>query len=132
MTGRETAHPQPWIEVQDRALIARARAGDAAAMDRLIEQVSRFRPDEGQRVLPGGGRERGPHPGGPDRVLQGRARLPHRPRIAARRIVTTDADERLAWLLVIATIPVGLTGVLFEHTFRILFAKPAPPQRSSS
>ncbi|HEY7917100.1 MAG TPA: undecaprenyl-diphosphate phosphatase [Acidimicrobiales bacterium] len=33
-------------------------------------------------------------------------------------------DERMAWLLVVATIPVGLTGFLFEHTFRTLFAKP--------
>ena len=33
-------------------------------------------------------------------------------------------DERMAWLLVIATIPVGITGLLFEHTFRTLFAKP--------
>lgn len=35
------------------------------------------------------------------------------------------ADERIAWLLVVATIPVGLTGFLFEHTFRTLFAKPS-------
>ena len=34
------------------------------------------------------------------------------------------ADERIAWLLVVATVPVGLTGLLFEHTFRTLFAKP--------
>ena len=34
------------------------------------------------------------------------------------------ADERIAWLLVLASIPVGLTGYLFEHTFRTLFAKP--------
>jgi undecaprenyl-diphosphatase len=34
------------------------------------------------------------------------------------------ADERIAWLLIIATIPVGLTGFLFEHSFRTLFAKP--------
>ena len=34
------------------------------------------------------------------------------------------ADERIAWLLVVASIPVGLTGYLFEHTFRTLFAKP--------
>jgi undecaprenyl-diphosphatase len=47
-----------------------------------------------------------------------------RPSIAARRIVTTDADERLAWLLIIATIPVGITGLALEHTFRTLFAKP--------
>ena len=38
----EAAHPQPWIEVQDRALITRARAGDAAAMDRLIERYRGF------------------------------------------------------------------------------------------
>ncbi|HEV7147212.1 MAG TPA: undecaprenyl-diphosphate phosphatase [Pedococcus sp.] len=47
-----------------------------------------------------------------------------RPSLAARRIVTRDADERLAWLLVVATIPVGITGLLLEHTFRTLFAKP--------
>lgn len=46
------------------------------------------------------------------------------PSIAARRIVARDADERLAWLLVIATIPVGITGLLLEHSFRTLFAKP--------
>ncbi|MCU1695311.1 MAG: undecaprenyl-diphosphate phosphatase [Mycobacterium sp.] len=47
-----------------------------------------------------------------------------RPSLAARRLVTTDADERLAWLLIIATIPVGITGLALEHTFRTLFAKP--------
>jgi len=47
-----------------------------------------------------------------------------RPSIAARRLVVRDDDERLAWLLVIATIPVGRTGVLLEHTFRTIFAKP--------
>lgn len=39
-----------------------------------------------------------------------------------RRIRT--AHERLIWLLIIATIPAGLTGLAFEHTFRTLFAKP--------
>jgi undecaprenyl-diphosphatase len=47
-----------------------------------------------------------------------------KPSLAARRIVARDADERLAWLLIIATIPVGITGLLLEHTFRTLFAKP--------
>lgn len=47
-----------------------------------------------------------------------------RPSLAARRLVTRDADERLAWLLIIATIPVGITGLALEHTFRTLFAKP--------
>lgn len=42
--------------------------------------------------------------------------------LKTRRIETSD--ERLAWLIVIATIPVGITGLLFEHTFRTLFAKP--------
>jgi undecaprenyl-diphosphatase len=44
--------------------------------------------------------------------------------VSARRIVARDPDERLAWLLVIGTIPVGITGVLLEHPFRTLFAKP--------
>lgn len=47
-----------------------------------------------------------------------------RPSLAARRVVVRDADERLAWLLVIATIPVGITGLALEHTFRTLFARP--------
>jgi undecaprenyl-diphosphatase len=42
--------------------------------------------------------------------------------IAGRRI--DSADQRLAWLLVIATIPVGIAGLAGEHTFRVLFAKP--------
>lgn len=33
---------QPWVEVQDRALIDRARAGDQAAMDRLIDRYRGF------------------------------------------------------------------------------------------
>jgi undecaprenyl-diphosphatase len=44
-------------------------------------------------------------------------------RSLARRRVETD-DERLAWLIVLATIPVGLAGLIFEHTFRTIFAKP--------
>ncbi|SHM92483.1 undecaprenyl-diphosphate phosphatase [Actinacidiphila paucisporea] len=39
------------------------------------------------------------------------------------RTVTTST-ERLAWLLVVGTIPVGITGLALEHTFRTLFAKP--------
>lgn len=33
-------------------------------------------------------------------------------------------DERMAWLLVVATIPAGITGLAFEHLFRVTFAKP--------
>jgi undecaprenyl-diphosphatase len=42
--------------------------------------------------------------------------------IADRRLETPD--ERLAWLLVVATIPAGITGLLFEHELRTVFAKP--------
>jgi undecaprenyl-diphosphatase len=41
-----------------------------------------------------------------------------------RQASAVDSDERLAWLIVVATIPVGITGVLFEHVFRTAFAKP--------
>ncbi len=44
-------------------------------------------------------------------------------RTLVRRRIETDA-ERLAWLIVIATIPVGILGLAFEHQFRVLFAKP--------
>ena len=43
--------------------------------------------------------------------------------LTKRRIDTPD--ERLAWLLVIGTIPVGLTGLVLEHTLRTVFAKPS-------
>lgn len=43
--------------------------------------------------------------------------------ISKRRIETPD--ERLAWLLIIGTIPVGITGLLLEHVLRTVFAKPA-------
>lgn len=35
------------------------------------------------------------------------------------------STERLAWLIIIATIPVGITGLALEHLLRTLFAKPA-------
>ncbi len=34
------------------------------------------------------------------------------------------SDQKLAWMLILATIPVGLAGVLFEHEFRVLFGVP--------
>ena len=39
-----------------------------------------------------------------------------------RRIGTVY--ERMAWLIVVATIPVGLMGLALEHALRVLFAKP--------
>jgi undecaprenyl-diphosphatase len=41
----------------------------------------------------------------------------------ARGRAVTD-HERLAWLIVVATVPVGILGIVFEHQFRVLFAKP--------
>jgi undecaprenyl-diphosphatase len=37
----------------------------------------------------------------------------------------TTSTERLAWLIVVGTIPVGITGIALEHVFRVLFATPA-------
>jgi len=42
--------------------------------------------------------------------------------LRTRRVETST--ERLAWLIVVATIPVGITGLVLEHAFRTLFAKP--------
>jgi undecaprenyl-diphosphatase len=42
--------------------------------------------------------------------------------LRTRRIETPD--QRLAWLLLVATIPAGLVGLLLEHTLRVVFAKP--------
>jgi undecaprenyl-diphosphatase len=53
------------------------------------------------------------------RILRGLATS-----IVHRRV--QNDDERLAWLLILATIPVGLSGLLLEHTFRTILAKPSP------
>src|ERR1700693_3362775 len=42
--------------------------------------------------------------------------------IRDRRVDT--ADQKLAWMIILATIPVGIVGVRFEHAFRVLFGKP--------
>ena len=42
--------------------------------------------------------------------------------LRTRRIETSD--ERLAWLLVVATIPTGIVGLVAEHALRTVFAKP--------
>ncbi|MDQ6874872.1 MAG: undecaprenyl-diphosphate phosphatase [Actinomycetota bacterium] len=41
-----------------------------------------------------------------------------------RRVETPD--ERLAWLIVLATIPVGISGLLLEHLFRTTLGRPVP------
>jgi undecaprenyl-diphosphatase len=35
-----------------------------------------------------------------------------------------SSDERLAWLIIIATIPTGILGLALEHKLRVIFAKP--------
>jgi undecaprenyl-diphosphatase len=42
--------------------------------------------------------------------------------LAKRRAETPT--ERLAWLIIVATIPAGVIGLALEHTFRTLTAKP--------
>jgi undecaprenyl-diphosphatase len=43
--------------------------------------------------------------------------------LVTRRIETVD--ERLAWLIVVASIPTGLLGLALEHPIRVALAKPA-------
>jgi undecaprenyl-diphosphatase len=45
---------------------------------------------------------------------------------SVRRRRVEDPDERLIWLLVLATIPVGLVGLLFEHWLRTHLGRPVP------
>ena len=48
-----------------------------------------------------------------------------RPAEGTTRWMLQSADEELAWLIILATIPVGLAGLVFEHVFRVIFGKPA-------
>ena len=43
---------------------------------------------------------------------------------SVRHLRVKTVDEKLCWMMIVATIPVGLVGLLFEHEFRELFAKP--------
>jgi len=47
-----------------------------------------------------------------------------RPEDGTSRWQLQSADQKLAWLIIVATIPVGLVGLKFEHEFRVLFGKP--------
>lgn len=44
--------------------------------------------------------------------------------IKYRRI--DSPDEKLAWLLVVGTIPVGIAGIALDHTMRTVLGKPVP------
>jgi undecaprenyl-diphosphatase len=45
---------------------------------------------------------------------------------SVRQRAIDDADQRLAWLLIVATIPVGLAGLALEHTVRTALGRPLP------
>jgi undecaprenyl-diphosphatase len=40
------------------------------------------------------------------------------------RFMPQNVDQTLAWMIIVATIPVGIAGLLLEHTFRTVFSKP--------
>ncbi|HUA30533.1 MAG TPA: undecaprenyl-diphosphate phosphatase [Streptosporangiaceae bacterium] len=42
--------------------------------------------------------------------------------IRDRQISTVD--QKMAWMIILATIPVGLVGLKFEHAFRVIFGEP--------
>jgi len=42
------------------------------------------------------------------------------------RIQPQTTDQMLIWMIIVATIPVGIAGVLLEHLFRTVFSKPIP------
>jgi undecaprenyl-diphosphatase len=46
------------------------------------------------------------------------------PAPGAARFQLQDTDQTLAWMIILATIPVGLAGIALEHTFRTVFSKP--------
>jgi undecaprenyl-diphosphatase len=53
------------------------------------------------------------------RIVKGLGRSLH-----DREIAADDTDAKLAWLLVVGTIPAGILGLLLEHKLRHVFASP--------
>jgi undecaprenyl-diphosphatase len=43
---------------------------------------------------------------------------------SVRHLQVHTRDQKLAWMIILATIPVGLVGLVAEHTFRVIFGKP--------
>ena len=46
------------------------------------------------------------------------------PEPGTRRFAPQGTDQTLAWMIILATIPVGVAGLALEHTFRTTFSKP--------
>ena len=58
---------------------------------------------------------------------QGLLRLgrPHdQARPGTRRWEPQTVEQKLAWMIILATIPVGIAGLALEHAFRVYFSKP--------
>jgi undecaprenyl-diphosphatase len=49
-----------------------------------------------------------------------------RPSPGTRRLQPQNPEQKLAWMIILATIPVGIAGLLLEHDFRTYFSKPIP------
>jgi len=47
-----------------------------------------------------------------------------RPAPGTRRWEPQDTDQKMAWMIILATIPVGIAGLALEHDFRVYFSKP--------
>jgi undecaprenyl-diphosphatase len=47
-----------------------------------------------------------------------------RPEPGTSRWQFRTVDQKMAWMIILATIPVGLVGLVFEHAFRVFFGKP--------
>jgi undecaprenyl-diphosphatase len=48
------------------------------------------------------------------------------PEPGTRRWEPQNTDQQLAWMIILATIPVGIAGLALEHLFRTVFSKPVP------
>src|SRR5271156_3292875 len=46
------------------------------------------------------------------------------PEPGTSRFEPQGTDQMLAWMIIVATIPVGIAGLLLEHTFRTIFSRP--------
>jgi len=46
------------------------------------------------------------------------------PEPGTRRFEPQGTDQTLAWMIILATIPVGIAGLALEHTFRTVFSRP--------
>jgi undecaprenyl-diphosphatase len=49
-----------------------------------------------------------------------------RPAPGTKRWALQDTDQKMAWMIILATIPVGIAGLALEHDFRVYFSKPIP------